>query len=406
MKLLNQAGLSLIEISIAGAVAIGLALGGAQLFKNQTTAQKTVEANYEVAGTLQQMRGILNDPSNCLLSLQGNRPDMDPATEGATIDRLKKRVPVTAANPTGEADVFIVNQKQPGNITVLSYIVRKNDTTLAADEALLHIVFSRGKAALREQVDKKLKITYTLNATGQILGCSAVISGDSEIWQRSTVDPNDIYYNDGKVGLGPGMADPQHALDIAGSLRATNGADSILLTGLSITGSGAVNLSPGVTITGDLATSGNVSSTASFFGQNATLSGIVTGATGNFSASVTAQSLVATTAVQSPSFQYTSDRSLKKDIRPLEGALERISRRNGVEFSWKDDSRKDHGFIAQDVQRQEPILVGSTKDGLKTVKYGNVTALLVEAVKELRLEVNRLKKRNDILEKKLRENNQ
>ena len=202
MKFLNQAGISLIELTVAGAAAVGLALGGAQLFKSQNSNQKTVEANYEVAAILQQMRSLLNDPNNCFLSLQGNLPTMDPATESATIDRMKKRVPVTVDNPTGESDVYVVNQNQPGNIKIISYILRKNDPSLASDETMLNIVFSRGKAAIRELVDKRIKIVYTLNGSGQILSCSATMTGDSEIWQRSSTDPNDIYYNDGKVGVG------------------------------------------------------------------------------------------------------------------------------------------------------------------------------------------------------------
>lgn len=201
-KFLNEQGMSLIEITVAGAAAIGLALGGAQLFKSQNSSQKTVEANYEVAGHVNQMRNLLNDPANCLLSLQGNKPVMDPATESGNITRMIKRVPVTADNPTGQSDVYVVNQLQPGNIKVTKYILNKTDPTLASDETMLLVTFSRGKAAIKEFVDKKIKIVYTLNGAGEILSCSASLTGDSEIWQRSPNDPNDIYYNDGRVGVG------------------------------------------------------------------------------------------------------------------------------------------------------------------------------------------------------------
>lgn len=201
-KLLREQGMSLIEITVAGAAAIGLALGGAQLFKSQNTSQKTVEANYEVAGHMNQMRNILNDPDNCLLSLQGNKPAMNPATEAGNITRLIKRVPVTTSNPTGQSEVYVVNQLLPGNIKVTQYLMNKSDPSLASDETMLVVTFSRGKSAIKEFVDKKIKIAYALNGTGEILSCSATLAADSEIWQRSGDDPNDIYYNDGRVGVG------------------------------------------------------------------------------------------------------------------------------------------------------------------------------------------------------------
>ena len=44
------------------------------LFKNQITAQKTVEQNYEVIGALQQIKNILSDPANCTTSFGGLSP--------------------------------------------------------------------------------------------------------------------------------------------------------------------------------------------------------------------------------------------------------------------------------------------------------------------------------------------
>lgn len=196
MKLLGQKGLSLVEISVAGAAAIGLALGGAQLFKSQNSSQKTVEANYEVASLVQQMKNVLNDPINCARSFQGVKPVMDPTTEATVLVELFKKV-----GPGFEA-IYRVGQLQPGKIKVMSYILRKNDASLATDETMLNIVFSRGRSSTREMVDKRIKIVYELDGSGNILTCSAAAISDTDIWQRSTDDPLDIYYNDGRVGVG------------------------------------------------------------------------------------------------------------------------------------------------------------------------------------------------------------
>jgi len=56
------------------------------------------------------------------------------------------------------------------------------------------------------------------------------------------------------------------------------------------------------------------------------------------------------------------------------------------------------GFIAQEVEKQVPALVRTGSDGYKSVQYANVTAVLVEAVKELKKENETLKSRIENLE--------
>jgi hypothetical protein len=49
------------------------------------------------------------------------------------------------------------------------------------------------------------------------------------------------------------------------------------------------------------------------------------------------------------------------------------------------------GFIAQEVEKVLPEVVSENDEGIKSVAYGNITALIVEAIKELKDEVNDLK---------------
>jgi hypothetical protein len=104
----------------------------------------------------------------------------------------------------------------------------------------------------------------------------------------------------------------------------------------------------------------------------------------------------------------SSDRKLKKNIKPLEGALEKVQNLNGVSFQWKRNDKESIGFIAQEVQEVVPEIVHNNRieeDGvLKSeslgVDYGNITALLVEAVKEQQALINRLEERIKTLESK------
>ena len=91
-----------------------------------------------------------------------------------------------------------------------------------------------------------------------------------------------------------------------------------------------------------------------------------------------------------------SDQRYKENITPIEGALDKVSQLNGVEFNWKKDGRSAGGVIAQDVEAVFPNLV-SGEDPL-TVNYNGIIGALVEAVKELKAENENLRNRIEKLE--------
>jgi hypothetical protein len=95
--------------------------------------------------------------------------------------------------------------------------------------------------------------------------------------------------------------------------------------------------------------------------------------------------------VTAAAFFYSSDRSLKKNIRPLSNSLAKVSRLQGTSFQWKAGSRQDVGLVAQDVEKVYPELVSTDRNsGLKSVAYGNLIAVLIEAVKEQQKGIQRL----------------
>lgn len=87
--------------------------------------------------------------------------------------------------------------------------------------------------------------------------------------------------------------------------------------------------------------------------------------------------------VKATAYLYTSDARLKKDVVTLPQALEKLLRLRGVNFVWKNNEEKTVGFIAQEVEAIYPELVKTDKvSGYKSVQYGNITAILVEALKQ------------------------
>jgi len=101
--------------------------------------------------------------------------------------------------------------------------------------------------------------------------------------------------------------------------------------------------------------------------------------------------LVASGAITATEFLYSSDARLKNNINPLSGALDKVQALEGVSFNWNKDNKSEIGLIAQSVEQVIPELVVTGNDGLKAVKYGNVVALLIEAVKEQQVEIDALK---------------
>jgi len=96
---------------------------------------------------------------------------------------------------------------------------------------------------------------------------------------------------------------------------------------------------------------------------------------------------------------YSSDERLKENFKTLDGALDKVNQLNGYEFDWKDGiedvvSKKGHdiGVKAQEVQALYPELVHERDNGYLAVDYVKLTAVLLQAVKELSAKVDELKK--------------
>jgi uncharacterized protein YaiE (UPF0345 family) len=96
-----------------------------------------------------------------------------------------------------------------------------------------------------------------------------------------------------------------------------------------------------------------------------------------------------------------SDITLKKNLLKIENALEKVEQINGYTYELKeDDSKRYAGVIAQEIQEVLPEIVNKGNDGILGVEYGNISALLIEAIKELSAENTSLINRIEALENK------
>jgi hypothetical protein len=106
-------------------------------------------------------------------------------------------------------------------------------------------------------------------------------------------------------------------------------------------------------------------------------------------------------SIRAYAYYYGSDKKLKKDIRPIKQALEKIKKIEGIKFKWKQNNEESIGLIAQDVEKVFPEIVNTPKNSHKSIQYGNLVAPIIEAIKELSNDFETVKKRLDLLEKKI-----
>jgi hypothetical protein len=92
-------------------------------------------------------------------------------------------------------------------------------------------------------------------------------------------------------------------------------------------------------------------------------------------------------------FTSASDARLKKDVKELDGALDKLDAIRGVTYHWvADDQSPDLqvGVIAQEIQAVYPELVKEGGNGFLSVDYPKLTAVLIQSVKELKAMVKAL----------------
>lgn len=101
--------------------------------------------------------------------------------------------------------------------------------------------------------------------------------------------------------------------------------------------------------------------------------------------------IITATKIQGP-----SDSRFKKNIKPIENALEKVMKLGGYTYDWKEASEfpnqtlgkgHDMGVIAQEVEKQFPEAVSTNADGFKAVSYTELVPALIEAIKTQQLQV-------------------
>jgi hypothetical protein len=88
-----------------------------------------------------------------------------------------------------------------------------------------------------------------------------------------------------------------------------------------------------------------------------------------------------------------SDERYKTNIEEIPNALEKIENLHGYYYNWKSgkDASRQAGLLAQEVESVLPEIVSTDNEGYKSVDYGKMNALLIQAIKEQQKEIAELK---------------
>lgn len=277
------------------------------------------------------------------------------------------------------------------------------------------------------QIDTLFNIDGIVSGSSQIDVAST--TGDIALGTRTSgnyvaslvAGTNITLSNNSGEGATPTIGLTNNAITIAGtstSLGGTITAEQIRTAiGTVVTGSAQIslgsasgNIALATQTTGDYVASlvaGTGVTLSNNSGENATPTiaigqSVATNATPTFGNLTINGSINATGDITA---YYTSDKRHKNNIQPIENALLKVSKLNGVTWEWNDDvhevtkSTPKTGLIAQEVQEVLPEVIKEREDGFLALDYSKMMGLMVEAIKEqqtqihnLTLEIENLKK--------------
>jgi cytoskeletal protein CcmA (bactofilin family) len=248
-------------------------------------------------------------------------------------------------------------------------------------------------------IDGAVNMASTLLVTGVLTGTSLDISGDIDVDGITNLDVVDI---DGAVNMATtllvtGETTLQTHLNMGDDDQIKLGASA----DLKIYHDGS-NSYVSDTGTGSLILSGSAVSIVNAAGTEnmifATENGAVTLYYDNGAKIATTSAGVEVTGTITASGDITafSDRRLKTDIKPITNALPKVMQMQGVYYKRNDieNPPQSIGVIAQDMEAILPEIIHTADDEMQTksVDYGKLCAILIESIKELKTELNELKK--------------
>jgi hypothetical protein len=185
-----------------------------------------------------------------------------------------------------------------------------------------------------------------------------------------------------------------------GAVTFTNTGVTSLVAGTNISVSGATGAVT-VGVTGTVASATSATNSTNFAVTDDTTTNsthyltFVSGTSSNQAGKVSSTKITfnpSTGLLTSTDYNSSSDKRLKKNIKTVENALDKVMALRGVAFDWKEGGAKSIGLVAQEAEVILPEIVTHDDNGYMGIKYTNLIGVLVEAIKEQQVQINTLKK--------------
>lgn len=262
--------------------------------------------------------------------------------------------------------IGISNPIAPIHVAKDIVIVKLNDTNGSIGSSVNSFIQFEASGTIHGQLGFANTATGTMNVTNRqgnvvIESDTNNLKSDSAILFKIDNSTKAVLLDSGRLGIN--TATPNQNLQVVGTANFTGAVSAASFTG---SGSGVTNVN---------ASQLDSLNSSQFLrsDESDSMSGTLT-VTGD---------------VNAANFNSTSDLSFKKDIVKIDSAVEKLSKINGYTFTYKATEQRSAGVIAQEVEQVLPELVSGT-EGSKTVAYGNLVALLIEAIKEQQIQIERL----------------
>ena len=264
--------------------------------------------------------------------------------DGALLTLQTSATAITDGNVLGALQFQAPNESSGTDaITVAASIVAEADNTFAADNNQTDMVFKLGSS---EAATEKMRLTHEGDltvSTSFTIGSATITEAELEILDGATVTTAELNILDGVTSTAAELNILDGVTSTAAELNLVDG-----ITAGTVAASKAVIVDSNKDITGfrNIANTGTI-----------TASGDITA---------------------------FSDERLKSDIETIDDALYKVMNMRGV--SYTKQAEKGIGVIAQEVEKVLPEVV--TDGEYKSVAYGNIVGVLIEAIKDLKKELD------------------
>ena len=280
--------------------------------------------------------------------------------DGALLTLQTSSTSVTDGNILGALQFQAPNESDGTDaIEVSASIVAEADSAFDAATNQTDMVFKLGSSGAATE---KMRLTHEGDltvSTSFTIGSATITEAELEILDGATVTTAELNILDGVTSTAA-------ELNILDGVTST-AAELNILDGVTSTAS-ELNLLDG-------STAGTVvASKAVVVDSSKDVSGF--------------RNITATGTVQGAEVTATSDERLKSDIKTIDNALDKVMNMRGV--SYVKQAEKGIGVIAQEIEKVLPEVV--TDGEYKSVAYGNIVGVLIEAIKEQQKQINELKK--------------